>query len=162
LEVIVAFLGPPSQAQIAAMESEDAQSMIANLSFSKPRKTLEEKMDSAPLDAIDLVRQMIAFNPADRPTAEQALRHSYVAQFHSRHKEIVAESIVEMALDDSVKHSVKDYRSQIYRETQPSAEIWAKRPSNARMRQTAHLRTASRGTAEFESSKHKSMLVGIN
>jgi mitogen-activated protein kinase 15 len=73
-------------------------------------------MASAPPEAIDLVRQLIAFDPAERPTAEECLKHPYVAQFHAPEKEIVAKETVQMALRDAGKHTVREYRGQIYRE----------------------------------------------
>ena len=116
LERLISFSGPPTQAEIESMDSTFTQTMLSNLSYSKPRMVLEEKLEGAPPDAIDLIRKLIAFNPAERPTAEQCLEHPYVAQFHSPNKEIVATEKVTMVLKDSEKHTIREYRSQIYRE----------------------------------------------
>lgn len=116
LERLISYTGPPSQQEIESMDSAFTQTMLSNLSYSKPRMYLEEKLEGAPPDAIDLIRKLIAFNPTERPTAEQCLEHPYVAQFHYPAKEIAATEKVTMVLEDSEKHTIRDYRNQIYRE----------------------------------------------
>jgi mitogen-activated protein kinase 15 len=123
LERVVACTGAPSAEDIASMDSEYTQSMLSSLPHTRGRVTLEEKMDGAPHEAVDLVRRLIAFNPGDRPMAEQALEHPYVAQFHAPSKEIVANKAVVLALADGDRHSVRDYRNQIYREAVVTAEL---------------------------------------
>lgn len=131
LERVISFTGPPLQSDIDSMESTFTQTMLANLSYSRPRLILEEKLAGAAPEAIDLVRQLISFNPNDRPSAEQCLEHPYVAQFHSPHKEIVAPSKIVMALKDCDKHTIRDYRKQIYKEavTPPDSISKRKTPS---------------------------------
>jgi mitogen-activated protein kinase 15 len=115
LERVVAVTGAPPQPDVDAMPHE-ARAMLAALQYSAPRATLQERMASAHPDAVDLVRRLIAWNPAQRPSAEECLAHPYVAQFHSPQKEIVALATVQMALKDGARHSVREYRGQIYRE----------------------------------------------
>jgi mitogen-activated protein kinase 15 len=121
LERVIAFTGPPNQNDIECMNSTFTQTMLSNLSYTKPRFTLEEKLEGAPPDAIDLVKRLVCFNPEDRLSAEQCLEHEYVAQFHAPDKEISASEKITLVLGDKEKHSIRDYRSQIYREwTSPS------------------------------------------
>jgi mitogen-activated protein kinase 15 len=86
------------------------------LSYTKPRFTLEEKLEGAAPDAIDLVSRLARFNPTERLTAEQALEHPYVQQFHDAAKEAQGAGIIELVLSDSEKHPIRDYRNQIYKE----------------------------------------------
>lgn len=116
LERIIAFTGPLSPTEIESMDSTFTQTMLSNLSYSRPRFTLEEKLEGAPPDAIDLIKRLISFDPKNRPTAEECLEHPYVAQFHSPSKEISAPGPIEMSLSDSEKHSIREYRNAIYRE----------------------------------------------
>lgn len=116
LERVISFTGPPTPAEIESMESTFTQTMLSNLSYSKPRLILEEKLERAHPDAIELIQDLLAFNPAKRPTAEQCLEYKYVAQFHNPAKEVVADTKVVMVLKDSEKHTVRDYRNQIYKE----------------------------------------------
>jgi mitogen-activated protein kinase 15 len=46
------------------------------------RKTFRDLLPGAPDDAIDLVEKCLIFNPTKRISAEQALCHPYVAEFH--------------------------------------------------------------------------------
>jgi serine/threonine protein kinase len=40
-------------------------------------------------DALDLLKHLLAFNPNQRYTAEKALAHRYVKDFHDEAEEIV-------------------------------------------------------------------------
>jgi mitogen-activated protein kinase 15 len=122
LERVVACTGPPSQDDIESMDSSFTQTMLSNLSYSRARVTLDDKMEGSPPDAIDLVRKLIAFNPNDRPSAAQCLAHPYVAQFHSPQKEKASEVKVMMALKDEDMHTIREYRNQIYREAVTPAD----------------------------------------
>jgi mitogen-activated protein kinase 15 len=122
LERIIAFTGPPNQTDVESMNSTFTQTMLSNVSYTKPRFTLEEKLDGAPPDAIELIKRLVCFNPEDRLTAEQCLEHEYVAQFHSPEKEIAAAEKITLVLTDGQKHSIRDYRSQVYREWITPAE----------------------------------------
>lgn len=139
LERVIAFTGPPTPRDIESMDSSFTQTMLSNLSYTKPRFVLEDKLEGAPPDAIDLVRRLIAFNPQERPTAEQCLEHPYVAQFHAPHKEITAREPIKMALADNEKHSIREYRNQIYKESVTPTEVGN---SRSRMQKTTHSATA--------------------
>jgi mitogen-activated protein kinase 15 len=141
LERIIAFTGPPSAKDIDCMESSFTQTMLQNLSYTKPRFTLEEKLEGAAPDAIDLVSKLVRFNPTERLTAEQALEHPYVQQFHDLAKEPQGAGIIELALSDSEKHSIRDYRNQIYREGLVSIDGGMGRRSPARTPADQHPRT---------------------
>jgi mitogen-activated protein kinase 15 len=144
LERVVACTGLPSPEDLSSLDSEYAQSMLASLSHTKGRVTLAEKMDGAPEEAVDLVRRLIALNPAERPTAEQALEHPFVAQFHLPSKEISANKAVVLTLPDAAKYSVREYRNQIDREAVVTPELshlvtsGKRRSRNVRLGQILH------------------------
>lgn len=50
------------------------------------------------------------FNPHKRLTAEQALRHPYVAQFHNLADEPVCNRIIVLPISDNTKYTVSEYR----------------------------------------------------
>lgn len=130
LERIISYSGPPSQSDIDSMESSFTQTMLSNLSYSRPKMILEEKLSGACPEAIDLVKKLIAFNPADRPNAEECLAHPYLAMFHHAKKEIVAESKIIMALPDSQHFTAREYRNQIYREAVTAADTRKRKKQN--------------------------------
>jgi mitogen-activated protein kinase 15 len=85
---------------------------------------LEEKLNGACPVAIDLVRKLIQWNPANRPSAEECLAHPYLVQFHRPKREINAPSLIVMTLPDSQHFTAREYRNQIYKEavTPPQAK----------------------------------------
>lgn len=135
LERIIAFTGPPVQSDIEEMESTFTQTMLSNLAYTRPRFTLEEKLEGAPPEAIDLVKKLVVFNPKGRWTAEQCLEHPYVKQFHQPAKEITAEKKITLSLNDSEQFNIKEYRTQIYKEAVVPADTSARRP---RMQKGTH------------------------
>merc|ERR1712017_63715 len=65
-------------------------------------------------EALDLMRQCLAFNPNKRITAEQSLEHPYVAQFHNEEDEISCDKEIKIVIDDDHKYSFNDYRETLY------------------------------------------------
>lgn len=65
-------------------------------------------------NALDLVSQLLLFNPHDRLTAKQALEHPYIAKFHDPSEEISMKSNAIIPFDDDVRLSVEDYRNKLY------------------------------------------------
>ena len=70
----------------------------------------------APPEALDLLHRCLAFNPDKRITAEEALRHPYVVQFHNPADEPVSKKIVTIPIDDNTKYSISEYRDKLYSE----------------------------------------------
>ena len=64
--------------------------------------------------AIDLLLKLLVFNPSKRLTAEEALKHPYVAEFHNEEEEIVSDHKIEIPLDDNNKFSKEEYRQKLY------------------------------------------------
>jgi mitogen-activated protein kinase 15 len=48
-----------------------------------------------------LLKKLLAFNPNQRLTAEQALKHKYVKDFHTPEEEIDCDHIIEITMDDN-------------------------------------------------------------
>ena len=64
--------------------------------------------------AIDLLLKLLVFNPKKRLTAEQALKHPYVADFHNPEEEIICVHKIEIPLDDNNKFTREEYRQKLY------------------------------------------------
>ncbi|XP_047460169.1 mitogen-activated protein kinase 15 isoform X3 [Mugil cephalus] len=85
------------------------------LGSSRPQVPLEDLLQpSVPPDALDLLRGLLVFNPDKRLTAEQALKHPYVARFHNPAKEPALNYDVVLPVDDDVQLSVVQYRNKLY------------------------------------------------
>lgn len=96
----------------------------------RPPRSLEALLPGAPPDGLDLLRGLLIFDPRRRLSAEQALRHPYVAAFACPADEPVAAAPARAPLDDNTKLSVAEYRDSLY------AHVVARRKEQrARMRE---------------------------
>lgn len=67
--------------------------------------------------ALALLRRLLAFDPTDRPTAEEALADPYFHNLHSPAREPSAQSISKLAFDfERRKLAIEEVRELIYRE----------------------------------------------
>uniref|UniRef100_H3CUV4 Mitogen-activated protein kinase 15 n=1 Tax=Tetraodon nigroviridis TaxID=99883 RepID=H3CUV4_TETNG len=114
IEKIMSAIPHPSPEDILAIRSEYGSSVIQRMLL-KPQVPLQDLLQpSVPPDALDLLRGLLVFNPDKRLTAEQALRHPYVARFHSPAKEPALDHDVVLPVDDAVQLSVVQYRNKLY------------------------------------------------
>lgn len=78
---ITDVLGTPAEAELAAIESARARTYMREMPF-KPRVPFSQLYpDASPL-ALELLEQLLAFDPARRITVEAALAHPYLAAIH--------------------------------------------------------------------------------
>lgn len=63
------------------MDSPLANNILSGINALK-KKSFQSFFPGAGDDALDLIRGLLAFSPVNRLTAEQALRHPYVKDFH--------------------------------------------------------------------------------
>lgn len=77
LDRVMEITGRPSPEDVEAINSPLAQTMLDSLPPSKNRR-LRDVFPTASDDALDLIKNLLQFNPNKRLTAEQALRHPYV------------------------------------------------------------------------------------
>merc|ERR1719359_2312723 len=89
--------------------------MLESLPMSRPRP-LNEMFPAASVEALDLLRFCLNFNPAKRISAKDALRHPYVVQFHNPEDEFNCERVIRIPIDDNTKLTVVDYRERLYNE----------------------------------------------
>ena len=80
------------------------------------RKTIKQLVSGYCNDpvAIDLLGKLLLFNPKKRLTAEEALEHPYVADFHNVEEEIVCDHKIRIPVDDNVKYGQEDYKRKLY------------------------------------------------
>jgi len=119
LDKIMEVTGIPSQEDIESIQSPFAGTMLESITPTNARpnqNSLQEMFPTASPDALDLLKQLLNFNPSKRITAEKALQHAYVAQFHNEADEPMCPRPVKIPLDDNQKYSVKDYRERLYLE----------------------------------------------
>jgi len=113
LDRIIEVTGRPNAEDIEAIRSPFAATMLESLPPSNPR-SLSDMYPNASAEALDLLRKLLQFNPNKRITAEEALAHSFVAQFHNPTDEPVCDRIIRIPIDDNHKYSISEYRNKLY------------------------------------------------
>lgn len=66
------------------VSSQYASTLLSKPHGSRIPKPLKEVLAGAPSDAIDLVEKLLVFSPDKRLTAEEALKHPYVARWEAK------------------------------------------------------------------------------
>ncbi|PVV01436.1 hypothetical protein BB560_004142 [Smittium megazygosporum] len=81
LELILNTLGTPSMDDYCSIKSRRAREYVRTLPLRKKANFYDLFPNSNPL-AIDLMEKMLTFNPNVRITAEEALKHPYLAAYY--------------------------------------------------------------------------------
>ncbi|EAS03289.2 extracellular response kinase (macronuclear) [Tetrahymena thermophila SB210] len=125
LELILQVTGKPTYEDIEAIQSDLAITMLEAVQNNPTQntKTLQQMIPMASDDALDLLQNLLQFNPKKRITAEQALSHPYVRQFHNPNDEPVCGRIIQIPLDDNKKYSMRFYRDKLYYEISPRKNV---------------------------------------
>jgi len=130
LRRVVEVTGAPSPAEVAALGSPYAASMLEAVGAGPPGtappgtallpaapRRLASLFPGAPPAALDLLRSLLTFDPARRVSAAAACAHPYVAPFHDPAAEPAAPSpLPPLPLDDNTRLPVAAYRDRLYAE----------------------------------------------
>lgn len=116
LEIITDLLGTPRPEQVEKVRNEKARRFLGNMRI-KPRVPFSRRFPKAHPNALALLERMLAFDPDDRPTAEQALADPYFAGLADAKREPAAEIISrdEYAFE-SQKLTPEEVRGLLFRE----------------------------------------------
>ncbi|RLN92089.1 hypothetical protein BBJ28_00015651, partial [Nothophytophthora sp. Chile5] len=82
LHMIIRVLGSPTEEEMSFVPHEAAKRAILQHGFYPKRPLMEFFPDANPL-AVDLLSQMLKFNPDERISVVQALAHPYLAQLQN-------------------------------------------------------------------------------
>jgi mitogen-activated protein kinase 15 len=74
--------------------------MLESLPPTKTKK-LRDIFPTASDDALDMLKNLLHFNPSKRLTAEECLAHPYVAQFHNPDEEPICTKKINIPIDDN-------------------------------------------------------------
>jgi len=113
LDRIIELTGRPSLDDLRATQSPFAETMLDSLPPSKLRRP-QELFPTGSDQAADLLYNLLEFNPEKRYTAEEALRHPYLAQFHNPADEPSCDHIITIPVDDNSKYTIQEYRERLY------------------------------------------------
>jgi mitogen-activated protein kinase 7 len=81
LNQILHYLGTPVEETLSRIGSPRAQEYVRNLPF-MPKVPFQRLFPNANPDALDLLDRMLAFDPSQRISVEEALEHRYLNIWH--------------------------------------------------------------------------------
>ncbi|XP_076239243.1 mitogen-activated protein kinase 15 [Calliopsis andreniformis] len=113
VERIMATLPTPTKEDLISVSAGYGTNLLEKTP-SGPRRSLKDLLPEVSGKALDLISNLIVFNPNYRLTAVEALEHPYVADFHRRSNEPERGSSVVPLLRDDVQLSVDEYRNKLY------------------------------------------------
>ncbi|KAL5150847.1 Mitogen-activated protein kinase 16 [Glycine soja] len=116
LDLMTDLLGTPSLEAIARVRNEKARRYLSSMRKKKP-VPLSQKFPNADPLALRLLEKMLAFEPKDRPTAEEALADPYFKGLAKVEREPSAQPVTKMEFEFERRRITKeDVRELIYRE----------------------------------------------
>lgn len=110
------YLWLPRPPHLAQVRNEKARRFLSQM---RPKEPIPfaKKFPKAHPAALKLLQRLLAFDPALRPTAEEALEDPYLTGLHNPAREPVAEPVSKMEFEfERRKLSVEEVRDLIYRE----------------------------------------------
>uniref|UniRef100_A0A452XY79 Protein kinase domain-containing protein n=1 Tax=Aegilops tauschii subsp. strangulata TaxID=200361 RepID=A0A452XY79_AEGTS len=116
LDIITDLLGTPAPETIARIRNEKARRYLSSMRRKKPVPFTQKFPNADPL-ALNLLERMLAFDPKDRPSAEEALADLYFKNIASVDREPSAQPITKLEFEFERRRITKDdIRELIYRE----------------------------------------------
>ncbi|KAK1424043.1 hypothetical protein QVD17_19354 [Tagetes erecta] len=116
LELITDLLGTPSSDTISRVRNDKARKYLTNMQRKKPVSFSEKFLEADPL-ALKLLQRLLAFDPKDRPTAEQALADPYFKGLSKVEREPSCKPFYKLEFEFERRRVTKDdIRELIYRE----------------------------------------------
>ncbi|KAE8124625.1 hypothetical protein FH972_019492 [Carpinus fangiana] len=116
LDLITDLLGTPSPETISAVRNEKSRKYLIEMR-KKPPVPFQQKFPNADPLALCLLKRLLAFDPKDRPTAEEALADPYFKGLAKVEREPSAQSISKLEFEFERRRVTKDdIRELIYRE----------------------------------------------
>ncbi|CAE6529535.1 unnamed protein product [Rhizoctonia solani] len=117
LNIIIDILGTPDEETLQRIGSVKAQAYIRSLPVKEPKpfKTLFPQADDL---ALDLLSQMVTFDPAKRLSVLEALKHPYLEAYHDEDDEPECESKYEHWKEIEKLETIDQFRTAIWNEVE--------------------------------------------
>ncbi|KAL1145982.1 hypothetical protein V6Z11_A11G338100 [Gossypium hirsutum] len=116
LELITDLVGTPSLETISGVRNDKARKYLSEMRKKKPVPFSQKFPNADPL-AVRLLQRLLAFDPKDRPTAEEALADPYFKGLSKIEREPSCQPISKLEFEFERRRVTKeDIRELIYRE----------------------------------------------
>uniref|UniRef100_A0ACD5W1B6 Uncharacterized protein n=1 Tax=Avena sativa TaxID=4498 RepID=A0ACD5W1B6_AVESA len=116
LDLMTDLLGTPSLDTISRVRNEKARRYLSSMRKKEPIP-FSQKFPNADRLALDLLQRLLAFDPKDRPTAEESLSHPYFKGLAKIEREPSCQPITKMEFEFERRRVTKDdIRELIFRE----------------------------------------------
>ncbi|KAB2006292.1 hypothetical protein ES319_D11G334200v1 [Gossypium barbadense] len=116
LELITDLIGTPSLETISGVRNDKARKYLSEMRKKKPVPFSQKFPNADPL-AVRLLQRLLAFDPKDRPTAEEALADPYFKGLSKIEREPSCQPISKLEFEFERRRVTKeDVRELIYRE----------------------------------------------
>ncbi|CAD8084140.1 unnamed protein product [Paramecium sonneborni] len=112
IERVLEVIGRPTTSELESVQAPLASQIVNNIPKGQ-RIGFTNYFPKATPQALDLIRKLLSFNPSQRITVEEALKHPYVGAFHHDNQEKTTNPII-ISMDDNKKFSIKEYREALY------------------------------------------------
>ncbi|PFH53770.1 hypothetical protein AMATHDRAFT_136698 [Amanita thiersii Skay4041] len=131
LNQILHYLGTPSEDTLRRVGSPRAQDYIRSLPI-KPRIPFSTLFPKANPLAIDLLSQMLCFDPAKRISCDQALNHPYLQVWHDPADEPVCDSKFDFGFEEEdtiegmkklIVEEVNTFRAEVRQQAKASGQM---------------------------------------
>jgi len=121
LDMIVNIFGTPTSEEIIKFPESKYKTSI--LQTTRKRQPLEQFLPTASPDVIDLLKQLLIFDPDKRITAEQALNHALLAQLHDIDEEPTFPVFIDKERKGEIQLGLQQSRDFLYEEIQMYEQI---------------------------------------
>ncbi|CAG9314859.1 unnamed protein product [Blepharisma stoltei] len=101
IDLIIKTLGTPDEADLEFIANDHARKFVKSLDKHVKQPLQNIINPEAPPEAIDLLEKLLAFNPSQRLTVEEALRHPYLADLHDSDEEPVSQETIAFEFEDA-------------------------------------------------------------
>ncbi|KAM0862501.1 hypothetical protein ACQ4PT_045211 [Festuca glaucescens] len=116
LDLMTDLLGTPSAESLSKIRNEKARRYLSNMR-KKPKVPLTKKFPGIDPMALHLLERLLAFDPKDRPSADEALTDPYFTGLANSEREPITEPISKFEFEfEKRKLGKDDVRELIYRE----------------------------------------------
>lgn len=116
LDLMTDLLGTPSAESLSKIRNEKARRYLSNMR-KKPKVPLTKKFPGIDPMALHLLERLLAFDPKDRPSADEALTDPYFTGLANSEREPITQPISKLEFEFEKRKLAKDdVRELIYRE----------------------------------------------